>query len=57
MQSLLANLQDVFARMAGEAGWDTSRALLWGYFFVDPHEEALAAVGHTLTGAGYTLVD
>ena len=53
----LKELEEMFASIVEEAGWDMNQPMLWGYFFTDGSEEKLAAVIPELEGDGYRLVD
>ena len=46
----LSKLETTFSRMKNEAGWDTNKPLLWGYFFYDHDKGKLEALGEKLDG-------
>lgn len=52
----LTDLQEMFDNIHANAGWDTSRPLLWGYFFFDPSGEKLSAAAGSLEAQGFRPV-
>ena len=54
MISKLDNLIKIFEDMKNE-GWDTSRPLKYGFYFIDPTEQKLHAVFEELKDHNYTL--
>jgi hypothetical protein len=53
----LAQLEKMFQGMRTQSGWDTTRPLLWGYFFTDPDASKLRPVADHLARQGYRVVD
>ena len=49
-------IESMFHGMRVEAGWDTDRALLWGYYFTDSDPERLTPVASRLVDQGYRFV-
>jgi hypothetical protein len=47
---------ELFADMKQNAPWDSSKPLLWGYFFADADKARLEAAGKLLKAKGYKLV-
>ncbi len=52
-----AQLEEIFRGMRTQSGWDTTRPLLWGYFFTDPDESRLGPIAEHLTRQGYRVVN
>lgn len=50
-------LEQVFRRMKEESEWDTSRDMLWGFFFTNDQREPLASAAMELSQRGYRVVD
>jgi hypothetical protein len=46
----------MFADMKANAPWDSSKPLMWGYFFADPSEEKLKQAVPLLKAKGYAFV-
>jgi Regulator of ribonuclease activity B len=53
----LTQLQQMFHGMQTEAGWDTNRDLVWGYFFTHSTSAPLGRLADRLVGLGYNFVD
>ena len=49
-------LEQMFAKISRESGWNTAGNLLWGYFFVDREPKKLEPLGAYLVKTGYHLV-
>ncbi|HEX8403017.1 MAG TPA: ribonuclease E inhibitor RraB [Duganella sp.] len=47
---------ELFADMKQNAPWDTTKPLLWGYFFADPNKTKLEAVQPLLKAKGYHVI-
>lgn len=47
---------ELFADMKKNAPWDSSKPLLWGYFFADPSRDKLAAAAPLFKAKGYQIV-
>lgn len=56
MSGSIEQLEEVFARMRAEAGWNTDAPLLWGHFFVDPDPASLERAASQLAAAGFRPV-
>jgi hypothetical protein len=52
----LAQLEEMFQGMRAQSGWDTTRPLLWGYFFTDPDGSKLKPAADHLAQHGYRVV-
>jgi hypothetical protein len=52
----LAQIQEMFARIAAGPGWDLSKPMRWGYFFIDRRKERLEQVVPLLEQRGYRFV-
>ena len=50
-------LQEMFDSMSRNPGWDTSKAMLWGYFFTHSSRPPLERAARLLAAQGYTVVD
>jgi len=50
-------LDTMFANIAKETDWDTSKPMLWGYFFTDGTREPLEKAKLLLEEKGYRYVD
>lgn len=57
MHSSLPQIEQIFARVRDEAGWDVTGPLLWGFFFTDADPAKLSAAAERLTATGYRRVD
>jgi hypothetical protein len=53
----LDQLREMFANMGTKSKWDTSKPLLWGYFFTDSQPELLETAKNELVAKGYRFVD
>ncbi len=49
-------IEELFATMEKEAGWDLSTPKTWGFLFADKSEEKLASAAEELEGMGYEVV-
>ena len=49
-------LERMFAQIRASSGWDLSKPLKWGYFFIDPDRAALDRASKVLVERGYRLV-
>jgi len=49
-------LEQMFAQIRSTSGWDLSRPLLWGYFFLDGDRAALERAAGLLAERGYRPV-
>lgn len=49
-------LERMFAQIRAGSGWDLSKPLLWGYFFLDPDRVTLDRASKVLVERGYRLV-
>jgi len=52
----IEQLEQMFRGMREQARWDTSRDMLWGYFFMDPKKEKLESLGEHLAKSGYRFM-
>jgi len=52
----MEKLEQMFRGMGEQARWDTSRDMLWGYFFMDPTKEKLEPLAKHLAESGYRFV-
>ncbi|HEX5831483.1 MAG TPA: ribonuclease E inhibitor RraB [Gemmatimonadaceae bacterium] len=57
MHSSLPQIEQIFAHMRDEAGWDVAGPLLWGFFFTAADPAKLSAAAERLTATGYRKVD
>ncbi len=53
----LSQMQDMFASISADAGWDMSKPMLWGYFFTDGSRDKLEAAQAVLEQQGFAFVD
>ena len=53
----LASLEDMFANMRADSGWNVDGPLLWGYFFTDRSAQKLQDLVPILEAQGYRFVD
>lgn len=49
-------MTELFADMKANAPWDSSKPLLWGYFFADQDKAKIDAAAPLLKARGYTVV-
>lgn len=50
------DMTELFADMAQNAPWDSSKPLLWGYFFADQAKAKLEQAAPLLVAKGYRVV-
>jgi hypothetical protein len=50
-------LQEMFDSMSRNPGWDTSKEMVWGYFFTHSSRPPLERAAQLLEAQGYTVVD
>ncbi|MYN18443.1 ribonuclease E inhibitor RraB [Rugamonas sp. FT107W] len=50
------DMVELFADMKQNAPWDSSKPLLWGYFFADPTKSKLEGASAQLKAKGYQVV-
>lgn len=53
----LSQLQDMFANITNDAGWDMTQPMLWGYFFTDRKRAKLESAMAVLEQQGFGYVD
>ena len=53
----LESLEGMFDNIQKETEWDTSKALLWGYFFTHNEPKKLKEASAILESKGYRIVD
>lgn len=53
----LDQLEEMFASMQQNPGWDVNAPLLWGYFFTNNKPNLLETTKEILTEKGYRFVD
>ncbi|PWF47601.1 ribonuclease E inhibitor RraB [Massilia glaciei] len=49
-------LEQMFANISQKTKWDTSKSLLWGYFFTSPSRQPLEIASSDLSKLGYRVV-
>lgn len=49
-------LEQMFANISKQSGWDMSKNMLWGYFFTNPSREPLELASRDLSRLGYRVV-
>jgi hypothetical protein len=53
----IEQIEQMFAGMKEQAGWDTAGNLLWGYFFTDQKPKKLEPLAAQLVKMGYRFVE
>ena len=53
----LEKIVGAFEEMKSSPGFDTSKPLQWGFFFISPSKEALSKINKQLQSEGYQYVE